>query len=158
MPKNSGLHQFRDFVLKKYGVTRKELSGKTKRLTVLVRKDYQPHPRSDGRTDRQVEDIEGDADYLRKQYPDYQLDVVSFESMSFSEQLHSVARTNLFVAVHGAGNMHATFLPNGATFYEYFPPGFKGRTRFKFLSHCLGIKYESRMAVIKRKFKGGRFQ
>ena len=48
----------------------------------------QPHPRSDGRTDRQVEDIEG---YLRKQCHDYQVDVVSFEAMSFSEQLCSVA-------------------------------------------------------------------
>ena len=156
---NSGLHQFRDFVLKRYGVKQKELSVKTnetKRLTFLVRKDYQPHPRSDGRTDRQVEDIEGDANYLRKQYPDYQLDIVSFEAMSFSEQLRSVARTDLFVAIHGAGNMHAMFLPTGATFHEYFPPGFKGRTRFKFLSHCLGIKYESRTAVIKRKFKGGK--
>ena len=156
---NSGLHQFRDFVLKRYRVKRKELhvkTNETKRLTFLVRKDYQPHPRSDGRTDRQVEDIEGDANYLRKQYPDYQVDIVSFETMSFSEQLRSVARTDLFVAVHGAGNMHTIFLPDGATFHEYFPPGFKSRTRFKFLSHCLGIKYESRTAVIKRKFKGGK--
>mmetsp|Transcript_5640 Transcript_5640/g.13537 ORF Transcript_5640/g.13537 Transcript_5640/m.13537 type:complete len:523 (-) Transcript_5640:6-1574(-) len=156
---NSGLHQFRDFVLERYGVKRKELSGttnETKRLTFLVRRNYQPHPRSDGRTDRQVEDVEGDANYLRKQYPGYQLDIVSFETMSFAEQLRCMARTDLFVAIHGAGNMHAIFLPDGAKFYEYFPPGFNGRTRFKFLSHCLGIKYESRAAVIKQKFKGGK--
>ena len=107
---NSGLHQFRDFVLERHGVKRKELSGKTnetKRLTFLVRKDYQPHPRSDGRTDRQVEDIEGDANYLRRQHPDYQLDIVSFETMSFADQLRCMARTDLFVAIHGAGNMHA---------------------------------------------------
>ena len=63
----------------------KELSVKTnetKRLTFLVRKDYQPHPRSD-----QMEGLIGRLEILKgcklsTQYLDYQLDIVSFELMS----------------------------------------------------------------------------
>jgi len=152
---NSGLHQFRDFVLQRFGVERKIIGNEPNRkktLTFLVRTNYQPHPRSNGRTDRQIEDIDADAEYLRRQYPDYHVVVASFEKISFVEQLRVVAQTDFLVAVHGAGNMHIIFLPDNSKFLEYVPQGFEQRTRFKFISRCLNIKYESKRAVVTQKF------
>lgn len=157
---DSGLHQFREFVLQRYNIQHKApyhatADKKKKVLTFLVRKNYKGHPRSNGHTDRQVADVELETTYLQRDYPQHNVNIVSFEDMSMSDQIRKITSTDLLVAVHGAGNTHAIFLPENSTFIEYIPKGFEGRTRFKFLSHCLGIGYEQRPAKIVERFKDG---
>jgi hypothetical protein len=152
-PNNNTLVSFRDFVLDRYNQTRKQpqqrrSSGSSLRLqlTFLVRNDYVAHPRSNGRADRTNYNLTDDIDYLQSEYPDYNLKVVSFEEMSFGEQLSHVTQTDLFVAIHGAGNVHALFLPDHATFVEYVPQKYRNRMRFRYLAECLNLTYIAKKA------------
>ena len=120
---------FRDFVLLQFGMERRRLDhpsialdGLTRpRLTFLVRKDYVAHPRSTGHTDRALAHPDDDLNYLQGLYTNHSISVVSFEGMDFRTQLEHITQTDTFVAVHGAGNIHTLFLPDHATFVEYFP-------------------------------------
>ena len=137
--KDSSLHQFRDFVLQRYGMARSHTDQN--RLTMLVRKNYTAHPRSDGITDRTLHNITDDMAYVQALYPKHTVQVVSFEEKSFEDQLKFITNTDVFLAVHGAGNIHALFLPDHASFVEFIPPGFKDRKRFQFLAQSLGLNY-----------------
>jgi N-terminal domain of galactosyltransferase/Glycosyltransferase 61 len=151
---SSTLEEFRNFVLNRYGIahsddsnTKKDPSHK-KLLTLLVRKHHRAHPRATGRTDRTLANVTDDVQYLQSTYPNHQIDVVSFEEMSFGDQLKQIAKTDVFVAVHGAGNIHVLFLPPDARFVEYVPKGFSHRIRFKYLANCLNITYVLQSAKI----------
>lgn len=148
-PISSSLHDFRQFIFEFYNVVPK-VKGSTKRplLTFLTRTHYKAHPRSNGRTDRTMADPSKDLDYLRQVYPDYDIELVSFEQMPFRDQLVQISRTDLLVAVHGAGNIHVVFLPLHAKLVEYFPKGgtWSGRVRFRYLAHALGIAYAKQTA------------
>jgi hypothetical protein len=149
-PQTSGLLQFRDFVLRKFQRTRSTTS--TRRLTFLVRKNYVAHPRSNGRTDRTIANINDDTAYLQAEYPQYTIQVVSFEDLPFAQQLSYMVQTDIFVSVHGAGNIHSLFLPDHAIFVEYFPKLFEQRTRFRYLAECLNITYQTKPAMVVDKF------
>jgi hypothetical protein len=155
-PRQNTLVSFRDHLLQQYGLERKTYHNSTfnNRLTLLIREDYQAHPRSDGRTDRTLANVTEDVLYLQSTYPNYTVHVVSFEHLSFREQLEHVVATDFFLAVHGAGNIHTLFLPNHATVYEYFPRSFKERKRFRFLSECLNLTYVAKKAWVVDKFGG----
>ena len=146
------LIQFRDFVLERYGVQRPKQRRNSSHLllTLLVRQDYKAHPRSDGRTDRTLANVTRDALYLQSLYPNHTIQIVSFERLSFRQQILIMVQTDLFVAVHGAGNVHALFLPPGATFVEYIPKGFESRQRFKYLAECVlaNITYIAERATV----------
>jgi hypothetical protein len=145
---------FRDFVLLRFGMERRRLGhagmardGSARpRLTFLVRKDYVAHPRSTGHTDRALANPQDDLTYLQGLYVNHTISVVSFEGMDFRRQLEHITQTDTFVAVHGAGNIHTLFLPDHATFVEYFPSEFKRRRRFRFLAECLNITYHQKIA------------
>jgi hypothetical protein len=172
---SSTLVAFRDFVLERYGISRRRrpntnntdvvqqtttTSKEKKILTLLVRKDYTAHPRSNGRTDRTLANVTADVEYLRSIYGDdtYTIQVVSFEGLPFVDQLLAVTQTDVFVSVHGAGNVHVLFLPDDATFVEYIPKGFERRRRFRYLAACLPhITYKAKVAWREqRKFTDGK--
>jgi Glycosyltransferase 61 len=174
-PQSNTLVAFRDFVLEKYGLHRKKkntVGGTTinatdnnstnnapdtasrPTLTLLVRKDYVSHPRSNGKTDRVLANATDDALYIQSKYENHSVSVVSFEGMEFRKQLEIVTQSDVLVAVHGAGNIHAWFLPDHATFVEYFPSKFQGRKRFRYISECLNLTYESETAYIVDRFEG----
>jgi hypothetical protein len=161
----SHLHQFRNFVLERYGIVRKSLPTKDtqdastpintanitekKLMTLLIRKDYTAHPRSNGQTDRKLANVEQDVLYLQNMLGgDFNIDVVSFEGVPFDAQLRQIAKTDVLLSIHGAGNIHVLFLPDHATFVEFFPKGFKDRKRFKYLCDCLGLDYIARPAYV----------
>jgi hypothetical protein len=148
---SSTLVSFRDFVLDRYGITR-SVNNETRRLTFLVRKDYVAHPRSNGRTDRTLANPEDDVAYIQSQYPTYFVQVVSFEGLSFEEQLSHITQSDVFISVHGAGNIHTIFLPDHATFVEYFPKGYELRKRFRYLAECSNVTYVAKRAWIKHRF------
>lgn len=147
-PETSWLHKFRNFVWERYGLQpidapkgNESVGGtRTQRLTLLVREDYVAHPRSDGVLDRKVHDVEVARSGLQEEYPQHEIQVVSFENLPFREQLAIISQTDVLAAIHGAGNVHVIYLPPHATFVEYFPPRFTSRTRFQYLAECLGIR------------------
>jgi len=97
------------------------------------------HPRSDGRTDMTIADIDDDTAYLQLEYPYHTIQVVSFEDLPFAQQLSYIVQTDILVSVHGAGNIHTMLLPDHAIFVEYFPAKFVLRTRFRYVAQCLNI-------------------
>jgi hypothetical protein len=151
---DSTLVQFRNFVLDRYGLLSdrrtkvREGGGRSKILTLLVRKDYRAHPRSTGYTDRTLSNVTADARYLQSIYPNHTLQVVSFEGLPFGDQLRYIVSTDILVAVHGAGNIHVLFLPDTGTLVEYMPKPFRQRRRFKYLAACLKIRYRTMPASI----------
>jgi hypothetical protein len=74
--------------------------------------------------------------------------------MPFREQLSYVTQSDIFISVHGAGNVHSLFLPDHATFVEYSPDKFQHRKRFRYLSECLNLTYVSKQAWIVQRFDG----
>ena len=142
---NSTLHEFRSYVLHKYGYSDEDRpKNATKRLTFLIRKPYIAHPRAVPIMDRTVHDVAKTVAALRLKYPDYQIETVHFEGIPFREQLAIIRKTDLLVSVHGAGNIHVLFLPRTARFVEFYPPGFFTRQRFQYIASALNI---SRMFV-----------
>jgi hypothetical protein len=149
---DSTLLQFRNFVIERFGVALKPKDDGTCQLTFLLRNDYMAHPRSNGRTDRTLANAQEEIAYIRSKYPDCEVNPVSFEEMGFEEQLKIVSQSDIFVAVHGAGNIHVLFLPPHALFVEYFPKRFQNRRRFRYLTECLNIKYLSKKAIVQQTF------
>jgi len=143
---NSTLVQFRDFVLQQYDLQRSVTPSQT--VTLLVRRNYQAHPRSSGLTDRTLANLSADTAYIQSIYPEHRVRVVSFEGQSFRQQLEDIVSTDILVAVHGAGNIHVLFLPDHATIVEYVPKSFRLRRRFRFLAECLNVTYVSQPAFI----------
>eukprot|EP00980_Cylindrotheca_fusiformis_P002794 scaffold667_cov117-Cylindrotheca_fusiformis.AAC.11 len=152
---NSTLVSFRNFVLDRYGITRRSKQQSLEsscRLTFLFRKDYFAHPRSNGHTDRTLANRTKDLAFLQSEYPSCSITAVSFEEMTFEDQLKIVSQSDVFVSVHGAGNIHVLFLPDHALFVEYFPKGFDRRRRFQYLSECLNLSYQSKKAITEQTF------
>lgn len=152
--KNSTLAMFRDFVLKRYDIRprTKEEGDTSCRLTLLARKHHMSHPRSTGRTDRVLANVTDDIDYIQSEYPECEATAVSFEDITFRQQLEIVSQSDVFVSVHGAGNIHVMFLPSHGKLVEFFPKGFTRRLRFQYLAECLGVSYEARKAKIVERF------
>ena len=63
---------------------------------------------------------------------------------------------DIFVAVHGAGNIHVLFLPDHAVFVEYFPKRFQNRRRFQYLAQCLNIQYQQKKATVEETLADGK--
>jgi hypothetical protein len=149
---NSTLHEFRRAVLDKYGYADNDSRTRAqKRLTFLVRRPYMAHPRSVGLMDRTIHDLNETISALYKRYPRHDINVVSFEGISFREQLAIVVETDLLIAVHGAGNIHVLFLPLHATFIEFYPKAMSGRKRFQYIAHALNISRTSMKADVHKK-------
>jgi hypothetical protein len=153
---NSRLDQFRNWVLERYGLLESAnhstaIGVRPKTITLLARRNYVAHPRSDGIVDRTLHRLNETVVALKERYPNDKVQVVSFESIPVAEQLSIIARTDLLLAVHGAGNVHAIFLQPGSVFVEFFPKGFQSRQRFRFLAQSAGIQYVSAHAKVHEK-------
>ena len=145
---NSTLLHFRDFVLERYHLQRS--TSPSHMVTMLVRQDYRAHPRSSGLTDRTLANVTADTAHVQSMYPHHSVRVVSFEGMPFRQQLEYMVSTDIFVTVHGAGNIHVLFLPDHATLVEYVPKPFRQRKRFRYLAECLNVTYVVKPAWIDR--------
>ena len=58
---------------------------------------------------------------LRLLHPDVKIDLVSFASLPFAEQLETVRKTDILAGVHGAGLTHGIFLPPSSAMVEIMP-------------------------------------
>ena len=100
-------------------------------------------------------------DYIRDlqaAYPDVEINLVNFASLSFAEQLQTVRRTDVLAGVHGAGLTHAIFLPSASAVVEIMPYGFNHKG-FRNLAKELGHGYYTSHAKEdkERKDKGWQF-
>jgi protein O-GlcNAc transferase len=77
---------------------------------------------------------------LRREIPHMSLEVVTFEDLTFTQQLEVVRRTDVLLGVHGAGLAHAFFLRPGSAVVEIQPLGFNHQG-FRNLAQLRGLGY-----------------
>lgn len=134
------LSDFTDVVLAAYKVS--ELSTPDRVLTFVDRRDYRPHPRSDGVVCRKVDDLDFTVDLLRRLYPQHRVDVRSFEDMPFGQQLEIVRGSDVLCGVHGAALVHVLFMQPHSELVEFTPREYRRNDIFKNLAGLKGIRYK----------------
>lgn len=125
-------------------------------LTFVDRRDYKPHPRSDGIVCRKVDDLESTIDLLGRLYPQHRIDGRSFENMPFGEQLRIVRASDVLCGVHGAALAHVLFLRPDSELVEFTPRAYRRNDIFKNLAGLRAVSYRRYFASTKRVLPGGK--
>ena len=86
-------------------------------------------------------------DALSGARPDLNVRLVYYEDIPFEEQMQVDRTTNIMVGMHGAGLVHALFLPDGSNVIEIFPET-KFRWGYRNIAQYRGFTYDD--------FRGGR--
>ena len=126
-------------------------------LTFLKRKNYKATAQSSGNLDRILANPTKDIEFLTSRLGEkYEIEVVSFEDMPFKDVLEQMAKTDVFVGIHGAGNVHMMFLPDHAAFIDFVPETIFNQTRYHDLAQCLNISYVKEKANIVKAINKGK--
>ena len=125
-------------------------------LTFVDRRDYKPHPRSDGVVCRKVEDLDAAVDLLQRLYPQHRVEVRSFEDLPFGQQLRIVRESDVLCGVHGAALVHVLFMRPGAELVEFRPHAFRGNAIFENLAALNAIRYRACKARTHRVLPNGK--
>jgi protein O-GlcNAc transferase len=125
-------------------------------LTFVDRRDYKPHPRSDGIVCRKVEDLGLSIELLRRLYPQHRIDVRSFENLPFAQQLQIVRDSDVLCGVHGAALVHVLFMRPSSELVEFRPQEFRRNEIFENLAGLRGVRYHRYSAKTKRVLSGGK--
>eukprot|EP00871_Galdieria_phlegrea_P000072 jgi/Galph1/1065/GphlegSOOS_G5831.1 len=72
-------------------------------------------------------------------------EVVYFEGMDFAQQVGVMQKTDILVAVHGAGNTNIIFLPENSLMIEIYPFAYKANI-FENLAKKYSVRYKSIIA------------
>lgn len=83
---------------------------------------------------------------LKPSYPDVEINLVNFASLSFVEQLRTIRKTDILAGVHGAGLTHGIFLQPSSTMVEIMPHDFNHKG-FRNLAKSLGHRYFTTHAI-----------
>lgn len=148
------LSDFIATVLAAYGIG--DNRGHEPVLTFIDRRDYKPHPRSDGIVCRKVDNLDATVDLLRRLYPQHRVDVHSFENMPFGEQLRIVRESDVLCGVHGAALAHALFMRPGSELVEFRPREYRRNDIFENLATLRGVRYRCHFAETRRILPGGK--
>lgn len=70
----------------------------------------------------------------------FRCQIVYFEEMTFLEQMSVMQKTDILIAVHGAGNTNIVFLPENSVFIEIYPFAYKANI-FEELARKYLLKY-----------------
>jgi len=112
------------------------------RVTLVTREDYPAHSRSGPGT---VQRKFANAPEMTKALastPGVMARAVALEALGLREQLALVLDTDVLVGMHGAGLVHALFLPPGAGIVELYPAYVSTRLRhFRRLAAWRGLAY-----------------
>ena len=135
--------EFNQFVLRRHGVTDTlPLNCDKLRIVFLLRRDYVTHAgNKKGTVSRKIKNEDELLEALRQDYPTADVQGLQFDRFSFKEQLQFVANTDIFIGMHGAGLVHALFLPSHAAVLELYP---------LYRIQSLGIMYFRAMARWKK--------
>lgn len=110
-------------------------------VLLLERRNYKAHPRSKGVVQRRMHDAVGTRDALASVHPNWNITLAAFEHLPFGEQLRYVHASDMFNAVHGAGNTHILFLRPGARVVEHRDPAHASNKRFAHFAQLAGCDY-----------------
>lgn len=125
-------------------------------LTFVDRRDYKPHPRSDGIVCRKVDNLESTVELLHRLYPQHRIEVRVFENLPFSEQLKVVRDSDVLCGVHGAALTHVLFMRRDTGLVEFRPRPYRNNAIFENLARLAGVRYRRHSARTKRVLPGGR--
>ncbi len=95
---------------------------------------------------RSLIDKEAYINDLKPSYPDVEINLVNFASLSFAEQLRTIRKTDILAGVHGAGLTHGIFLQPSSTMVEIMPHDFNHKG-FRNLAKSLGHRYFTTHAI-----------
>jgi protein O-GlcNAc transferase len=148
------LSDFIETVLSAYAIADRPAGERV--LTFVDRRDYKPHPRSDGIVCRKVEDLGLSIELLRRLYPQHRIDVRSFENLPFAQQLQIVRDSDVLCGVHGAALVHVLFMRPSSELVEFRPQEFRRNEIFENLAGLRGVRYHRYSAKTKRVLSGGK--
>jgi len=138
--KSQMIESFVEDVYKLYPDATRDDSRPT--VTFVGRKHY------NGRTVGRVWTNEKEVvDALASARNDLNVRLVYYEDIDFKEQIHIDRTTDIMVGMHGAGLVHALFLPRGSKVVEIFPRS-KRRWGYRNIAQYRGFVYND--------FRGGR--
>ena len=86
---------------------------------------------------RSVDNFEG----IRSLLQNFDVEPVSLEKLSISEQVNLFSKADLVVAEHGAGLVNTIFMRPGSTVVEVFPEPLVGRWAFRVIAHLFNLYY-----------------
>lgn len=135
--------EFRRFVLTAHGLAADAARPNGPlRVTLIVREDYRAHAHADaGHVQRKFANAPALKAALTAM-SGVTVRVVALEALSLREQLALVVETDVLVGMHGAGLVHALFLPPWAGVVELYPAYQSTRLRhFRRLAAWRGLAY-----------------
>lgn len=144
LPKAPLIEDFRAFFLERHGVADDQrLNCSALRVTFIWRRDYVSHPRNpEGRVNRQISNEYELLSSTRRLLSNTSVvQGVQLETLSMAEQLELVAHSDVLLGMHGAGLMHAVFLPRHGGLVELFPSYWPRTFRFKKVADWRRLKY-----------------
>jgi len=125
-------------------------------LTFVDRRDYKPHPSSDGIVCRKVDNLDSTVSLLKRLYPQHQVQVRTFEDLPFGEQLQVVRDSDVLCGVHGAALTHVLFMRPGTALVEFRPHPFRKNAIFENLAGFKRISYRRYHARTQRVLANGK--
>ncbi len=148
------LSDFSETVLAAYPVADRPTWDRV--LTFIDRRDYKPHPRSDGVVCRKVDDLDFTVDLLTRVYPQHRVQIRAFEDMPFAEQLRVVRESDVLCGVHGAALVHVLFMRKESELVEFSPREFRRNDIFENLARLKAIRYSRYQARTQRVLPQGK--
>ena len=100
----------------------------------------------DRKEKRSMVDKQAHINDLKTSYPNVEINLVDFASLSFPEQIKTIRKTDILAGIHGAGFTHSMFLQPGSTVVEIMPYGFNHKG-FRNLARALGHRYFTTHAI-----------
>ena len=83
---------------------------------------------------------------LKILYPDVEINLVNFTSLSFREQLRTIRKINILAGIYGTGLTHGIFLQPSSIMVEIMPIDFNHKG-FRNLAKNLGHRYFTTHAI-----------
>ena len=95
-------------------------------VTLIWRRDTVYHPRNlEGSVYRKIFNEAEMFNALYEKYPNVCFNSILLETIPMKEQLKFICKTDILIAMHGAGLTHALFLPKTSGVIELFPYKFR---------------------------------
>lgn len=119
------IRPFRNFVLERFGIPpnkhHRNCSQHNINVLVILRRDYQNHPRNLKATiDRKIANEKEVLKEMNESFPNITITAVQLDSIPLKRQLELVASTDIFFGMHGAAHAFSIFMPPGGAVVEIF--------------------------------------
>eukprot|EP00455_Lapot_gusevi_P050799 TRINITY_DN7456_c0_g1_i4.p1 TRINITY_DN7456_c0_g1~~TRINITY_DN7456_c0_g1_i4.p1 ORF type:complete len:310 (+),score=14.72 TRINITY_DN7456_c0_g1_i4:137-931(+) len=130
---------FGNFVLQSFGISFKPKENKI-RILFVSRKPYNKHSVEHHTINRQIGN-EAELMEVLKKMPLVEATLIEFASLSYAEQLKTVAEHDIMIGMHGAGMTHLLWLPPWAGVVELWNAPSPGWRCYEHMSQWSGFDY-----------------